>query len=142
MNELTEDEARARALGRAVTPSPRWTASAWSGRAGAQAVAAPFATRQLADLGARVIKVERAGGGDFARDYDRTVLGQSSYFVWLNRAQGKHRARYQERVRPGRRSACSGRPARASRSVRIWRRAQAERLGWVARSSCASDTPA
>jgi itaconate CoA-transferase len=51
-----------------------------------QAVAAPFATRQLADLGARVIKVERAGG-DFARDYDRTVLGQSSYFVWLNRGK-------------------------------------------------------
>jgi itaconate CoA-transferase len=52
-----------------------------------QAVAAPFATRQLADLGARVIKVERAAGGDFARDYDRTVLGQSSYFVWLNRGK-------------------------------------------------------
>jgi crotonobetainyl-CoA:carnitine CoA-transferase CaiB-like acyl-CoA transferase len=52
-----------------------------------QAVAAPFATRQLADLGARVIKVERAGGGDFARHYDRTVLGQSSYFVWLNRGK-------------------------------------------------------
>jgi len=52
-----------------------------------QAVAAPFATRQLADLGARVIKVERAGGGDFARAYDRTVLGQSSYFVWLNRGK-------------------------------------------------------
>jgi crotonobetainyl-CoA:carnitine CoA-transferase CaiB-like acyl-CoA transferase len=52
-----------------------------------QAVAAPFATRQLADLGARVIKVERAGGGDFARDYDRTVHGQSSYFVWLNRGK-------------------------------------------------------
>jgi len=52
-----------------------------------QAVAAPFATRQLADLGARVIKVERAGAGDFARDYDRTVHGQASYFVWLNRAK-------------------------------------------------------
>ncbi len=52
-----------------------------------QAVAAPFATRQLADLGARVIKVERPGGGDFARDYDRTVHGQSSYFVWLNRGK-------------------------------------------------------
>ena len=50
-----------------------------------QAVAAPFATRQLADLGARVIKVERPGG-DFARGYDRTVHGQSSYFVWLNLA--------------------------------------------------------
>jgi itaconate CoA-transferase len=52
-----------------------------------QAVAAPFATRQLADLGARVIKVERAGAGDFARDYDRTVHGQASYFVWLNRGK-------------------------------------------------------
>ncbi len=52
-----------------------------------QAVAAPFATRQLADLGARVIKIERPGGGDFARGYDRTVRGQSSYFVWLNRGK-------------------------------------------------------
>jgi itaconate CoA-transferase len=52
-----------------------------------QAVAAPFATRQLADLGARVIKVERPGVGDFARGYDRSVHGQSSYFVWLNRGK-------------------------------------------------------
>ncbi|MFJ8676057.1 CaiB/BaiF CoA transferase family protein [Streptomyces sp. NPDC093589] len=52
-----------------------------------QAVAAPFATRQLADLGARVIKVERPGGGDFARRYDTAVLGESSYFVWLNRSK-------------------------------------------------------
>lgn len=52
-----------------------------------QAVAAPFATRQLADLGARVIKVERPGGGDFARRYDTAVHGQSSYFVWLNRSK-------------------------------------------------------
>jgi formyl-CoA transferase len=52
-----------------------------------QAVAAPFATRQLADLGARVIKVERPGEGDFARSYDRSVHGQSSYFVWLNRSK-------------------------------------------------------
>ena len=52
-----------------------------------QAVAAPFATRQLADLGARVIKVERAGAGDFARGYDQAVLGQASYFVWLNRGK-------------------------------------------------------
>lgn len=52
-----------------------------------QAVAAPFATRQLADLGARVIKIERPGGGDFARRYDETVHGQSSYFVWLNRSK-------------------------------------------------------
>jgi crotonobetainyl-CoA:carnitine CoA-transferase CaiB-like acyl-CoA transferase len=52
-----------------------------------QAVAAPFATRQLADLGARVIKVERPGTGDFARDYDRAVHGQASYFIWLNRGK-------------------------------------------------------
>ena len=52
-----------------------------------QAVAAPFATRQLADLGARVIKVERPGPGDFARGYDETVKGLSSHFVWLNRSK-------------------------------------------------------
>jgi itaconate CoA-transferase len=52
-----------------------------------QAVAAPYATRQLADLGARVIKVERPDGGDFARGYDRSVHGDSSYFVWLNRGK-------------------------------------------------------
>ncbi len=52
-----------------------------------QAVAAPFATRQLADLGARVIKVERPGVGDFARGYDETVRGLSSHFVWLNRSK-------------------------------------------------------
>lgn len=52
-----------------------------------QAVAAPLATRHLADLGARVIKVERPGIGDFARGYDRTVHGQSSHFVWLNRSK-------------------------------------------------------
>jgi itaconate CoA-transferase len=52
-----------------------------------QAVAAPFATRQLADLGARVIKVERPGTGDFARSYDATVKGLSSHFVWLNRSK-------------------------------------------------------
>ena len=52
-----------------------------------QAVAAPFATRQLADLGARVIKVERPGTGDFARSYDSVVEGLSSHFVWLNRSK-------------------------------------------------------
>ncbi len=51
------------------------------------AVAAPFTTRHLADLGARVIKVERPGVGDFAREYDRSVLGEASYFVWLNRGK-------------------------------------------------------
>src|SRR5436309_1496824 len=52
-----------------------------------QAVAAPLATRHLADLGARVIKIERPGVGDFARGYDTTVRGMSSHFVWLNRSQ-------------------------------------------------------
>ena len=52
-----------------------------------QAVAAPFASRQLADLGARVIKIERPGVGDFARGYDRTVNGLASHFVWINRTK-------------------------------------------------------
>lgn len=52
-----------------------------------QAVAAPFATRQLADLGARVIKIERPGVGDFARGYDESVHGLASHFVWLNRSK-------------------------------------------------------
>jgi crotonobetainyl-CoA:carnitine CoA-transferase CaiB-like acyl-CoA transferase len=51
------------------------------------AIAAPFATRQLADLGARVIKVERPGGGDFARAYDERVNGQASHFIWTNRSK-------------------------------------------------------
>ena len=51
------------------------------------AVAAPFCTRQLADLGARVIKVERPGSGDFARGYDQRVRGQSSHFTWINRSK-------------------------------------------------------
>jgi itaconate CoA-transferase len=52
-----------------------------------QVIAGPFATRQLAELGARVIKVERPGGGDAARGYDRTVKGLSSHFVWTNRSK-------------------------------------------------------
>lgn len=51
------------------------------------AIAAPFCTRQLADLGARVIKVERPGGGDFARDYDTRAEGMASHFVWVNRSK-------------------------------------------------------
>jgi itaconate CoA-transferase len=51
------------------------------------AIAAPFATRQLADLGARVIKIERPGVGDFARGYDTRVRGQASHFVWTNRSK-------------------------------------------------------
>jgi len=52
-----------------------------------QAIAAPFASRQLADLGARVIKIERPGVGDFARAYDHTVQGLASHFVWTNRSK-------------------------------------------------------
>ena len=52
-----------------------------------QVIAGPFATRQLAELGARVIKIERPGGGDSARAYDRTVKGLSSHFVWVNRSK-------------------------------------------------------
>ena len=51
------------------------------------AIAAPFCTRQLADLGARVIKVERPGDGDFARGYDKRARGMSSHFVWVNRSK-------------------------------------------------------
>ncbi len=51
------------------------------------AIAAPFATRQLADLGARIIKIERPGVGDFARGYDERVRGLSSHFVWTNRSK-------------------------------------------------------
>jgi crotonobetainyl-CoA:carnitine CoA-transferase CaiB-like acyl-CoA transferase len=51
------------------------------------AIAGPFATRQLADLGARVIKVERPGSGDFARGYDKRVRGLASHFVWTNRSK-------------------------------------------------------
>jgi itaconate CoA-transferase len=52
-----------------------------------QAVAAPFCSRQLAELGARVIKIERPGVGDFARGYDQAVRGHSAYFLWLNRSK-------------------------------------------------------
>ena len=51
------------------------------------AIAAPFCTRQLADLGARVIKIERPGVGDFARAYDERVRGMASHFVWTNRSK-------------------------------------------------------
>jgi crotonobetainyl-CoA:carnitine CoA-transferase CaiB-like acyl-CoA transferase len=52
-----------------------------------QVIAGPFATRQLAELGARVIKIERPGVGDASRAYDRTVKGLSSHFVWTNRSK-------------------------------------------------------
>src|SRR5881296_1384727 len=52
-----------------------------------QVIAGPFATRQLAELGARVIKIERPGSGDASRTYDQTVQGLSSHFVWVNRSK-------------------------------------------------------
>jgi len=52
-----------------------------------QAVAVPLASRQLADMGARVIKIERPGEGDLARGYDHLVHGTGSHFVWLNRGK-------------------------------------------------------
>lgn len=65
-----------------------------------QAVSAPFASCRLADAGARVIKVEREGTGDFARQYDEVVQGQSTYFVWLNR--GKESVRIDIKSEDGR----------------------------------------
>jgi itaconate CoA-transferase len=91
-----------------------------------QAVAAPFATRQLADLGARVIKVERPGGGDFARGYDRTVLGQASYFVWLNR--GKESVELDVKT-PAGQAALAALLARADIFVQNLAPGAAERLG-------------
>ena len=91
-----------------------------------QAVAAPFATRQLADLGARVIKIERAGAGDFARGYDTTVLGQASYFVWLNR--GKESVELDVKSDDGR-AAMAALLARADVFVQNLAPGAAERLG-------------
>ena len=65
-----------------------------------QAVAAPLATRNLADLGARVIKVERIDGGDLARGYDHVVHGTGAHFVWLNRGKESLGRRPQERAGP------------------------------------------
>ena len=91
-----------------------------------QAVAAPFATRQLADLGARVIKVERPGDGDFARHYDRSVHGQASYFVWLNR--GKESVALDVKSRDGQ-AALAALLARADVFVQNLAPGAADRLG-------------
>jgi len=91
-----------------------------------QAVAAPFATRQLADLGARVIKVERPGEGDFARHYDRSVRGQASYFVWLNR--GKESVELDVKSRDGQ-AVLAALLARADVFVQNLAPGAAERLG-------------
>jgi itaconate CoA-transferase len=94
-----------------------------------QAVAAPFATRQLADLGARVIKVERPGTGDFARGYDTSVRGQASYFVWLNR--GKESIELDIKSDPGR-AVLSALIARADVLVQNLAPGAAERAGFGA----------
>jgi itaconate CoA-transferase len=94
-----------------------------------QAVAAPFATRQLADLGARVIKVERPDGGDFARGYDTVVGGESSAFVWLNR--GKESVQLDLKV-PDDRSVLDRLLARADVLVANLAPAALDRLGLTA----------
>ena len=94
------------------------------------AIAAPFCTRQLADLGARVIKIERPGVGDFARGYDERVRGLPSHFVWPNRSKEsltldvKHARSAREILRA---------PARQRRRARAEPRARRRRRGWGSR---------
>jgi crotonobetainyl-CoA:carnitine CoA-transferase CaiB-like acyl-CoA transferase len=87
-----------------------------------QAVAAPFATRQLADLGARVIKIERRGSSDFCRAYDTTVNGLTSHFVWLNRTKESVTLDLKQ-PRGGRRARPTARPCRRVRPERVRREA-------------------
>jgi itaconate CoA-transferase len=101
-----------------------------------QAVAAPYATRQLADLGARVIKVERPGGGDFARTYDSSVKGLASYFVWLNR--GKESVALDLKSAAGR-SALTALIGRADVFVQNLAPGAAERMGLSASALRATD---
>jgi itaconate CoA-transferase len=99
-----------------------------------QAVAAPLATRSLADLGARVIKVERPGTGDFARGYDETVRGLSSHFVWLNRSKESVTL---DLERPEAAGILERLLARADVFVQNLAPAAAERLGLQAAALCA-----
>jgi itaconate CoA-transferase len=94
-----------------------------------QAVAAPLATRHLADLGARVIKVERPGTGDFARGYDETVRGLSSHFVWLNRSKESLELDLKADAARGEDSVMSRLLARADVFVQNLAPGAAERLG-------------
>ncbi len=94
-----------------------------------QAVAAPFCTRQLADLGARVIKIERPGTGDFARHYDETVNGLSSHFVWTNRSKESLTL---DLKRPEARSILQRLLARADVFVQNLAPGAVERLGFAA----------
>src|SRR4051812_20932387 len=93
------------------------------------AIAAPFCTRQLADLGARVIKVERPGVGDFARAYDRTVKGLASHFVWLNRSKESLTLDLKQ---PEAREVVERLLARADVFVQNLAPGAVERLGWGA----------
>jgi itaconate CoA-transferase len=101
-----------------------------------QAVAAPFATRQLADMGARVIKIERPGPGDFARGYDSTVAGQSSFFVWLNRGKESVALDLKE---AGAREILAALVAKADVFVSNLAPGAAARLGFGAQDLCARD---
>ena len=103
-----------------------------------QAVAGPLCTRHLADLGADVIKIERPGGGDFARRYDTAVKGLSSYFFWLNRGK---RSLTLDMKHPG----ANDDPGAAGRVVRrpgAEPRARARSTGSVSRlSGCGATIP-
>jgi itaconate CoA-transferase len=92
-----------------------------------QAVAAPFCSRQLADLGADVIKIERPDGGDFARGYDGALHGLSAYFAWLNR--GKRSIALDLKLTPDR-AACAQLIARADIFVHNLAPGAVERLGF------------
>ncbi len=91
-----------------------------------QAVTGPFCSRQLADLGARVIKIERPDGGDFARSYDDALHGVSAYFAWLNR--GKESVVLDLKTEPGR-QALLGLVRRADVFVHNLAPGAVERLG-------------
>jgi crotonobetainyl-CoA:carnitine CoA-transferase CaiB-like acyl-CoA transferase len=93
-----------------------------------QAVAAPFCTRQLADLGADVVKVERPDGGDLARAYDNTIRGQSAYFVWLNRGK---RSVVLDLKRPDARAICDRLVDRADVLVHNLTPGAIDRLGFA-----------
>ncbi len=102
-----------------------------------QAVAAPLATRHLADMGARVIKIERVGEGDFARHYDQAVHGQASHFVWLNRSKESIAVDVKSDPRP----ADPSRSGRASRCVPAEPGSRRSReTGGSARRNCAINT--
>jgi len=92
-----------------------------------QAVAAPFCSRQLADLGAEVIKIERPDGGDFARGYDGALNGLSAYFAWLNR--GKRSIALDVKLTRGR-AVCAELIARADVFVHNLAPGAVERLGF------------